>query len=104
MATPKGLAAPAETPLQYQPHHQRREGSIRPSKVAASCVGKPKETVFRKHDNRPVMVPLRCGAKRWGYKHLSDTRSSHGLTINRHAHMLGYVGTWGCGKRPVVWL
>ncbi|QDQ15949.1 hypothetical protein [Streptomyces spectabilis] len=45
----------------------------RSAKVAASCMGKPRETVFRQHDNRPVMVPLRCGAKRWGYKHLSDT-------------------------------
>ncbi|MFD9904056.1 hypothetical protein [Streptomyces sp. NPDC059063] len=38
--------------------------------ASATCTGKPKKTIFRKYYRGPVMVPLRCGDKKWGYKHL----------------------------------
>ncbi len=46
------------------------EEAPEPVHAAATCNGQPRKTIFRKYYRGPLMVPLRCGDKNWGYKHL----------------------------------
>lgn len=38
--------------------------------AANACAGKPAKTIVKKYHRGPAIVPLRCGTKTWGYKHL----------------------------------
>lgn len=48
-------------------------GPVTVAGVAAdACAGQPKKKIVKKYYRGPTMVPLRCGTKTWGYKHLVD--------------------------------
>ncbi|KUF14730.1 hypothetical protein AT728_29320 [Streptomyces silvensis] len=83
--------------------------------TANACTGKPKKHIVKKCYRGPVMVPLRCGNDRWGYKHLvksgrwsgsfdkkiSQTVWSGTLTSNRPGERIYERKFAGCPPRTL---